>query len=59
MEVCGQLHTPTALPLGKRVPGTHWIGGWVGCRTRLDEVAKRKKILAAYVYILLELANMY
>jgi hypothetical protein len=23
-------------------PGTHWIGGWVGPRTGLDAVAKRK-----------------
>jgi hypothetical protein len=22
--------------------GTHWIGGWVGCRTSLDMVVKRK-----------------
>jgi hypothetical protein len=27
---------------GERVPGTHWIGGWVGPRTGLDEVEKRK-----------------
>jgi hypothetical protein len=32
----GQFHTPAALP-----PGTHWIGGWVGPRTGLDEVEKR------------------
>jgi hypothetical protein len=25
-------------------PGTHWIGGWVGPRTGLDD-AERKKIL--------------
>jgi hypothetical protein len=23
-------------------PGTHWIGGWVGPRTALDDVKKRK-----------------
>jgi len=28
---------------GERVPGTHWIGGWVGSRTGLDEVAKKKR----------------
>jgi hypothetical protein len=27
---------------GKRDPGTHWIGGWVGPRTGLDDVEKRK-----------------
>ena len=29
MEVDGQRHAPTSLPLGKR-PGTHGIGVWVG-----------------------------
>jgi hypothetical protein len=27
---------------GERAPGTHWIGGWVGPRTGLDAVKKRK-----------------
>jgi len=27
---------------GKRVPGTHWIGGWVGPSAGLDMVAKIK-----------------
>jgi hypothetical protein len=26
----------------ERAPGTHWIGGWVGLRARLDAVVKRK-----------------
>jgi hypothetical protein len=26
----------------ERPPGTHWIGGWVGPRTGLDDVGKRK-----------------
>jgi hypothetical protein len=26
----------------KNTPGTHWIGGWVGPRTGLDAVEKRK-----------------
>jgi hypothetical protein len=26
----------------ERVPGTRWIGGWVGSRTGLDDVQKRK-----------------
>jgi hypothetical protein len=26
----------------ERVPSTHWIGGWVGPRTNLDDVEKRK-----------------
>jgi hypothetical protein len=27
---------------GERASGTHWIGGWVGPRVRLDAVEKRK-----------------
>jgi len=27
---------------GKRAPGTHWLGGWVGPRAALDTVAKRR-----------------
>jgi hypothetical protein len=27
---------------GERVNGTHWIGSWVGPRTGLDDVEKRK-----------------
>jgi hypothetical protein len=30
------------LPPGKRTPGTHWIGGWVGPRAGLDAGARRK-----------------
>jgi hypothetical protein len=26
----------------ERAPGTHWIGGWVGPRTVLEAVVKRK-----------------
>jgi len=41
MDVDGQVHVPTALTPGK-VPGTHWIGGWVGPRAGLDAVVRRK-----------------
>jgi hypothetical protein len=27
---------------GERVPGTHWIGGWVGPRAGLDDVEGRR-----------------
>jgi hypothetical protein len=27
---------------GERAPGVHWIGGWVGPRTGLDDVETRK-----------------
>jgi hypothetical protein len=36
MEVSGQLYA------WGTAPGTHWIGGWVGPRTVLDAVVKRK-----------------
>jgi hypothetical protein len=38
----GQLQAPAALPPRKELPGTHWIGGWVGSRVGLDDVEKRK-----------------
>jgi hypothetical protein len=31
---------PAPFTLGERVPGTHWIGGWVGPRAGLDEMEK-------------------
>jgi hypothetical protein len=33
---------PGRLTLRERADGTHWIGGWVGPRTVLDTVVKRK-----------------
>jgi hypothetical protein len=44
MEVSGQLHAPAALPPEKEPHGTHWIEGWVGPKTCLDD-AERRKIL--------------
>jgi hypothetical protein len=41
MEVSGQLQALATSFLGKRAPGTHWIGGWVGPWTGLDTVVKR------------------
>jgi hypothetical protein len=41
MEVSGQLHALAALPQ-REVPGTHWIGGWVGPKAVLDAMVKRK-----------------
>jgi hypothetical protein len=35
-------NAPVASPLGKRAPGTHWIGRWVGSTTGLDIVEKGK-----------------
>jgi hypothetical protein len=47
MEVSGQFHTLAALLPGKKAPGTHCIGGWVGLRASLDAVEKRKKSFIA------------
>jgi hypothetical protein len=33
---------PCRFTSGERVPNTHWTGGWVGPRTGLDDVEKRK-----------------
>jgi hypothetical protein len=33
---------PGRFTLGERVPGTHWIGGWVSPRAGIDAVAKRE-----------------
>jgi hypothetical protein len=42
MEVSGQLHAPAALLPGKEHLIHILIGGWVGPRTVLDAVVKRK-----------------
>jgi hypothetical protein len=42
LELSGQLHAPAAFTRGETASGTHWIGGWVGPRTGLDDVEKRK-----------------
>jgi hypothetical protein len=44
MEVSGQLNTLGRFIPGERAPGAPWIGGWVGPKTGLDDV-ERKKIL--------------
>jgi hypothetical protein len=33
---------PGCFTPGERAPGTQWIGGWVGTRTRLEDMEKRK-----------------
>jgi hypothetical protein len=42
MGVSGQRHALAALYAGERIPGTHYIGGWVGLRACLDTVARQK-----------------
>jgi hypothetical protein len=34
--------TARALYSRERAPGTHWIGGWVGPRTGLDDMEKKR-----------------
>jgi hypothetical protein len=36
---------PCRFTPGERTPGTHWIGGWVGPRVGLDDVAERKFVI--------------
>jgi hypothetical protein len=33
---------PSRFTPGKKIPGTHWIEGWVDARAGLDDVEKRK-----------------
>jgi hypothetical protein len=40
--VSNQLHALAALPEGKQLLGTHCIGGWLGPRTGVDVVDKRR-----------------
>jgi hypothetical protein len=40
MEVSGQLHALAAIPQ-ETVPGTDFIGGWVGARVGLDVIERR------------------
>jgi hypothetical protein len=39
-----QLHTSVALPPGKGVSGTHWIGGWMDRRAGLNAAEERKSL---------------
>jgi hypothetical protein len=42
MGVSGQRDAPPRFTPRERIPGTHWIGGWVGLRAGLDTGARRK-----------------
>jgi hypothetical protein len=38
LQASGQFHATPALPPAERVPGTHWIGSWLGPRAGLDDM---------------------
>jgi hypothetical protein len=40
--VSGQLHAQAVLPPGKALPDSPSVAGWVGPRTGLDDVERRK-----------------
>jgi len=40
--VSGELHAMAALTSREIIPGTPWIGGWMGIRASMDAVAERK-----------------
>jgi hypothetical protein len=44
MEVSGILHTPDALPSGKR-SGTHRLGSWVDLKRRSGRFGEEKNVL--------------
>jgi hypothetical protein len=41
-RVLGSVTNNNGFRIGFIVPGTHWLGGWVGPRAGLDDVEKRK-----------------
>jgi hypothetical protein len=43
-EVSGHGHTATALYARKRIPGTHWAGGWVDPRASQDTEVRGKTL---------------
>jgi hypothetical protein len=49
MGVNAPLHIPIPLYLGETVPGTHWIGGWVGGpQSRSGCYGKEKKLAPVF-----------
>jgi hypothetical protein len=47
--VSGQRHAPAALYPRERTPGTHFTGGWVGLRSRMDTEVRGKILLPLLV----------
>lgn len=45
MKARGQLHSPSALPLGLRDPGTHYIEGWVTPEVVWEGLQKEKTLM--------------
>jgi hypothetical protein len=44
MGVSGQRHASAALYPQERIPGTHWIGGWVNFTGLNTEVGKKNPL---------------
>jgi hypothetical protein len=42
----------------EKSPGTHWIGGWVGPRTVLDAVVKRKIPRSLYILLVANIITL-
>jgi hypothetical protein len=45
MEASGEFQASVSLPRGKKVLGTHWIGGWMDPMAGMDAVEKKKLLL--------------
>jgi hypothetical protein len=43
MGLTEQLDVPAAVPLGKVIPGTRWMRGWMGPKEGMELTDKRKK----------------
>jgi hypothetical protein len=51
MGLSGQHHAPAALYPRKRIPVTHWIGGWVCFRAGLDTEARGKLFCLSWLVV--------
>jgi hypothetical protein len=47
MDVIGQLHAPATHFPRERIPGTHWIGVWVGLGAGLYAEVREKSFASA------------
>jgi hypothetical protein len=59
MKFSGKFQVTAALPPGKIVAGTFWMGGWVSHRTGLDVIEKRKILPLLGIAIPTELLRLF